>query len=92
MIRRKTLFYSLAAVVGISGVAISQWVMTHFRPSTELAVAFPAMLIGSGLIAGLLACIADYGNAELPRPSNDTDPRPGKARVKIRRGARSDRA
>ncbi|HRD29861.1 MAG TPA: hypothetical protein PLO65_16300 [Caulobacter sp.] len=94
MNRRKTLLYSLAVGVGIAGVAISQWVMTHLKPSTELAVAYPAMLLGTGLIAGVLAYFADPGDPDRPTPSNDTDAKPEKVRVRVRRPGRrgEDRA
>ena len=92
MNRHKTLFYSLAAVVGVSGVTISQWVMTHLKPSMELAVAFPVMLLGTGLIAGILAYIADPGNPEISKPSDDTDSKPGKVRVRVRRSGRENKS
>lgn len=84
MNRRKAIFYGAAFVVAASGVVTSQWIMTHLTPSTVLAVAFPAVLLFSGLIAGALTYFADPKDPSLPSASNDHGPERRKTRTRVR--------
>lgn len=86
MNRRKWTFYGAAFVVAATGVVFSQWMMTHLTPSTALAVAFPVVLLVSGLTAGALAYFADPVDRATPRASNDHGPERKKVRTRIRRG------
>lgn len=77
-----------ALVVAVLGVIVSQWVMTHQAPSVTLAVLYPAMLLVTGLAAGLLAYLADPRDPTLPVSSNDHGPVREKTRAKSQEKSR----
>lgn len=92
MNNRKVGLYVAAVVIGLAGVLVSQWVMTSLEPSVVLAAGYPAMLLITGLVAGLCVWFADPRPANLPRPSNVNEPvreaAPTGERVKVRKRVR----
>lgn len=74
MNQRKVGLYAAAVVIGLAGVLISQWVMTTLEPSVALAAGYPAMLLATGLLAGLCAYFADPRSVDTPKASNRNEP------------------
>ncbi|MES2034560.1 MAG: hypothetical protein V4466_10310 [Pseudomonadota bacterium] len=85
---RKLGFNLAALVIAVLGVVVSQWALTHQPPSVALAVLYPAMLLVTGLVAGLFAYLADPRDPTLPVSSNDHGPVREKTRDKSRERVR----